>query len=81
MQLSIYALAANALNIGQEIKLSLYYFEDQTKVTTTRTSDQLEAAVAEIFGVAKQIETSDFKCSGGFYCQNCEFQMLCDIGN
>ncbi len=81
LQLSIYALAANALNIGQEIKLSLYYFEDQTKVTTTRTSDQLEAAVAEIFGVAKQIETSDFKCSGGFYCQNCEFQMLCDIGN
>ena len=70
LQLSIYALAANALNMGQEVKLSLYYFDGQTKVTTTRTPEQLEAAVAEIFDVALQIESSDFKCKGGFYCQN-----------
>ena len=85
LQLSFYALAASLIKEppfgknSDEIKLTLHYFEDNKKVTTTRTVEQLQQAVNQIFDIADQISHSDFKCSGSLQCKSCEYQMLCDI--
>ncbi len=79
LQLTIYALAAKEL-FGvdlKDIKLSLYYFEEQKKITTTRTKKDLENAQKEILEIKKQIENSNFECSKDFFCQNCEYSMFC----
>ncbi|CAN5343089.1 hypothetical protein BH10PAT1_BH10PAT1_2060 [soil metagenome] len=76
LQLTIYALAFDKK--PEEIKLSLYYFETQTKITTTRNASDLIKAKEEILKVREEIEKSDFKCNGGFLCQNCEYKLLCN---
>jgi len=84
LQLSFYALAAS--NIPQppfgikpeKIKLSLYFLDNQEKISTTRTKKQLEEAVAEIFKVRDEIQKSDLKCSGHMFCQSkCEYSLFC----
>jgi DNA helicase II / ATP-dependent DNA helicase PcrA len=84
LQLSFYALAATEVKDGilgktpDEVVLTLYYLESQEKVSTTRTKEELEIARQKILDVVSEIETSDFKCSGGMYCKNCEYKMLCE---
>ena len=84
LQLSFYALAASSIPqppFGikpEKIKLSLYFLDNQEKISTTRTKEQLEEAVAEIFKVRDEIEKSDFKCSGHMFCRNkCEYSLFC----
>jgi DNA helicase-2/ATP-dependent DNA helicase PcrA len=83
LQLTFYALAANEVKdkiLGkdpEEILLSLYYLEKDLKLTTTRTKEQLEEAKELILEKVREIETSDFKCSGSIFCQNCEYKILC----
>lgn len=76
LQLTFYALA---LQDKKDVILSLYYFEEQKKISTTRTKAQLEKAKQEIFEIRKQIEESDFTCSGHIFCQNCEYKAFCGI--
>jgi DNA helicase-2/ATP-dependent DNA helicase PcrA len=83
LQLTFYALAA--ANINEEpfgksvdkIKLTLYYFDNQKKISTIRTKEQLEDARKEIFAWRDKIEKSDFKCSGHMFCRTCEYALLC----
>ena len=79
LQLTMYTMAAiERFNLKPEqIKLSLYYFETQTKITTTRTAGDLIKAKEEILEWREKIEKSNFECSGGFLCQNCEFKLFC----
>ncbi len=85
LQLSIYALAASSIpglpfgKRSEDILLSLYFFDTKTKVSTTRTEAQLESERAAIIGIAKQIEGSDFRCSGNILCKECEYRMFCGI--
>ena len=84
MQLTIYALAATSIADSpfkrdiKDIKLSLYYFKDQTKITTTRTQKQIDELVKRLCEVRREIEESDFKCSGNFFCNSCEFRAFCE---
>ena len=84
-QLTFYALAAASINedpFGKgpdKIQLTLYYFDGQKKMTTTRTKEQLEEAKKEIFAWRDKIEKSDFKCSGHIFCQTCEYSLLCGV--
>jgi DNA helicase-2/ATP-dependent DNA helicase PcrA len=86
LQLSFYALAATLIphppfnrQPGQ-VKLTLYYFDRQQAVSVFQTPQQLAAAKSEIIDYAKQIQDSDFHCSGSLICQKqCDFQILCDI--
>lgn len=84
LQLSFYALAATSLREPpfakqpDQIKLSLYYFNEDKFVDTTRSASQLEEAKAKILGYADQISHSDFTCSGSRLCQICDFKILCD---
>jgi DNA helicase-2/ATP-dependent DNA helicase PcrA len=78
LQLTIYAMAMAEMGIKLEnVKLSLYYLETQTKITTTRTESQIMKAKEEILKIKEEIEKSDFKCTGNFLCQNCEFKLFC----
>jgi len=83
LQLSIYALAATSIpefpfaKSPEKVKLSLYYFDNPQIVSTTRTKEELEEAKKVIEDYKKQIEASDFRCSGNMLCQNCEYSLFC----
>ena len=83
MQLSFYALAASKITekpLGLEpenIRLSLFYFEGGQKISTIRTKKDLENLEKEVFELKKQIEESNFKCSGHPFCNNCEYSIYC----
>jgi RecB family exonuclease len=83
LQLSLYALAAVKVADSpfnkkpDKVKLTLYYLDEGIKLSTTRTAVQLNEAVDEVFKARKQIEESDFKCSGHPFCQNCEYKTFC----
>lgn len=85
LQLCIYAMAASLIpeypfnRKPQDIKLSLYYFDNPQIVTTTRTAEQIEKAREIILDYKKQIEESDFKCSHGYLCDeaDCEYKLFC----
>ena len=84
LQLSIYALAATHIpeypfnRKPEEVKLSLYYFDNPQIVTTLRTKEQLEKAKEEIIEYRNQIEESGFECSGNMLCKNCEYKLFCN---
>lgn len=83
LQLSIYALAASEIPVvpfgkkTEDITLSLYFFDSQTRISTTRTMNQLEKEKATIVSIAEQIEASDFHCSGNQLCSDCEYKLFC----
>jgi DNA helicase-2/ATP-dependent DNA helicase PcrA len=78
LQMTIYALAAANQFPVEKIKLSFYYFDTASKITTVRTKEQLEEAKKELLAIREEIEQSDFQCSGDIICQNCEFKILCN---
>ena len=81
LQLSIYALAVSDMyKIKPEnIKLSLYYLDNQEKVSTTRTLKDLQEVRDKVYEYKQKIESSDFKCSNSYFCQKgCEFKMFCN---
>ncbi len=83
LQLSFYALASATIPFKpfgknpEDIKLSLYYFDTQEKITTIRTKAELERARQEILETKEEIQNSNFECQNNFFCQNCEFKMFC----
>ena len=85
LQLSFYALVATLLREPpfnrkpEDVLLSLYFFDQQKKVSTTRTAAQLDEAKQQIFSYADQISRSDFRCSGSRLCNMCDFKILCDV--
>lgn len=82
-QLSFYALAATEVRdqifskTPDEIVLSLNYLEANKKLSTTRTADELVLAKQKILDLVDEITHSDFRCSGGMWCKNCEYKMVC----
>ncbi len=88
LQLSFYALAATKIPFPpynkkpEEVKLSLYFLDEQEKITTTRSVKDLEDAIQDIFKAKEEIENSEFKCSGHMFCQNnCEYSLFCRSEN
>lgn len=85
LQLTFYALAANMLKekpfnkLPEKIKLTLYYFDGDKKITTTRNKSDLIKAKEDLLKIRDEIEKSDFTCSGGFLCKNCEYKNLCNL--
>lgn len=82
LQLTIYALAASQMRdpvftSSNDTKLTLYYVESNTKVSTFRTKEEIELAQDEIIQRVQTISSSDFHCSRSVLCKNCEYKMLC----
>ncbi|MCX6791780.1 MAG: UvrD-helicase domain-containing protein [Candidatus Gottesmanbacteria bacterium] len=74
LQLTVYAMAGGS----DKVIVSFYFFEDQTKVSATRTKEQLKAAKEEIARKADEISRSDFRATPGKYCDFCEFRLICE---
>jgi len=85
LQLTIYALAATKIKSEpfgkrpEEVTLTLHFLEKKEKVSTIRTVKQLKEAEDEIFSIRKAIEESDYSCSGHYFCNNCEYKLMCNI--
>jgi len=78
-QLSIYALAAReALGIVPQ-SLALYFVEENKKVTTTRTGEQLSKKSEEIQKQIEEIKKSDFAPKVSMLCQWCSYKNLCPV--
>ncbi len=82
MQMTIYALSAISKGIFgktvDQVKMSFYFFDSGEKISTVRTLSQLEKAKKDLLKIRSDIENSDFKCSKGIICQNCEYKILCN---
>ncbi|MBP7832604.1 MAG: ATP-dependent helicase [Candidatus Levybacteria bacterium] len=84
LQLAMYALAAirvkdPVLNRRpDEITLSLYFLEGNSKKSMTFTQEDLEKFEDELVSKIEEIEKSDFKCSKNVLCVNCEYKLLCN---
>lgn len=83
LQLSIYALAATEIPYppfnkkSDKVKLTLMYFDTPRMVSTVRTKEDLDEAKKLILDYKKQIEESDFRCSGNMLCETCEYKLFC----
>ncbi len=83
LQLAFYALAATSIKESpfnkkaKEVLLTLYYFDNQEKISTTRTAKQLENEKKEIFKIRQEMEKSDFSCSRSVLCKNCPYKLIC----
>jgi len=84
-QLSIYALAANRVKDDilnknpEDITLTLHFLDGNTKKSMTFKKEELDELETELIEKIKEIENSDFKCSGSILCVNCEYKMLCHV--
>jgi RecB family exonuclease len=79
LQLSIYALACrDALGLGTPERVTLYFTEAATRMTTTRTDADLDAARADIAERAARIRSGDFAATPSpDTCRWCDFRAMC----
>lgn len=77
LQLSLYALACRE-SLGINVsKLSLYFIDDNTKVSTTRNDEQLESCRDEVSALVDAMKKSDFTPTPGRHCVWCDFRLIC----
>ncbi len=77
-QLTIYALAArDALGLDPKC-LALYFMQENKKVTTTRTAEDLEEKREELEETVEKIKKSKFEANPGFLCKWCDYKHLCE---
>jgi DNA helicase-2/ATP-dependent DNA helicase PcrA len=79
LQLSIYALACrDALGLGTPERVTLYFTESATRLSTTRTDEQLDAARADILARTARIRSGDFAATpSADACRWCNYARLC----
>ncbi len=79
LQLSIYALASrDALGFGTPERVTLYFTETGTRMSTTRTDEQLDAARDLLADWVTRVRTGDFAATpSGGTCRWCDYQALC----
>lgn len=77
LQLSLYALACRDVFRIPVSSLCLYFLEDNLKVSTTRTDEQLESLKQDLRKVVGDMQTSDFQPTSGFHCQFCDYRLVC----
>ena len=77
LQLSIYAMAARrAWNLEPE-RLIFHNLEDNSRIETSRSPEQLRADEEEIREVAGDIAAGKFDATPGFHCRSCAYFSLC----
>ena len=79
LQLSIYALACrDALGLGTPERVTLYYTESATRLSTTRSDEQLDATRADILARVARIRSGDFAAtSSPRTCGWCDYAAMC----
>lgn len=79
-QLAIYALAAKECFGQPASKLTLYFLDDDLKVSTEPDDDKLEKTREEVIELGDQVNESDFAPTPSKYvCQWCPYNRICDV--
>lgn len=82
LQLSVYAMAAVDRGLyrklPEQVSVSFYYLEDNSKVTATRSEVELQQAAQDIISTAENMRASAFTPTPGKHCDFCEFRLLCE---
>jgi DNA helicase II / ATP-dependent DNA helicase PcrA len=87
LQLAMYALAATRVRDDilnrrpEDITLTLHFLEGNTKKTMNFKQEDLNKLEDDLIAKIEEIEKSDFKCSGGVLCVNCEYKILCNTNS
>ncbi|MFH1566155.1 MAG: ATP-dependent DNA helicase [bacterium] len=76
-QLTVYAIAAKEMFNITPKTLSLYFIEEDTKITTTRSEKDLEKEREKIQDVVSDMKKSNFEPKIGIQCKYCEFNKIC----
>jgi DNA helicase-2/ATP-dependent DNA helicase PcrA len=78
LQLTIYALACrDALGLGTPERVTLYFTESATRLSTVRTDEELDQARAEILARVRPIRAGEFTANPGKACDWCDYRALC----
>jgi superfamily I DNA/RNA helicase/RecB family exonuclease len=79
LQLSIYALACrDALGLGTPEKVTLYFTEAATRMSTTRTDEQLDVARDELRAWVTRVRSGDFAATpSADTCWRCDYAPMC----
>ncbi|MBI4234735.1 UvrD-helicase domain-containing protein [Candidatus Peregrinibacteria bacterium] len=77
LQLSIYALAIKEVFGFTASKLSLYYLEDNVKVSTARSDEDMKNVAIEFEEMIGGMQKSDFMPTPGEMCNFCPFRLIC----
>jgi DNA helicase-2/ATP-dependent DNA helicase PcrA len=79
LQLSIYALACrDALALGTPESVTLYFTETGTRMSTTRSDAQLDAARDHLAAWVARLRTGDFAATpSSGTCRWCDYGVLC----
>jgi DNA helicase-2/ATP-dependent DNA helicase PcrA len=79
LQLSIYALACrDALGYGTPEQVTLYFTESATRMSTTRTDEQLDAAREGLAAWVSRVRSGDFAATPSTNtCHWCDYSALC----
>ena len=80
LQLSLYDIACRETLGIRVSKLSLYFIDDNVKVSTARTEKQLDDCRTEILELVEEMKESDFQPTPGFQCKFCDFRLICPVG-
>ncbi len=79
-QLAIYALAAKECFGQPASKLTLYFLDDDLKVSTEPDDDKLEKTRNEVIELGDKVNESDFAPTPSKYiCQWCPYNRICDV--
>lgn len=81
-QLGVYNYAAQILwPEAKDMRLTLYFLKHNTKITSSRRSDQLELIKHNLIKTAESIEkTTEFKAKKNPFCPWCDYKDRCPIG-
>jgi len=82
LQMTVYALAAQDKGIynknPQEVTLTFYFLDSGKKISTKRTSKQLQEVRKEIIKKAQEIAKSDFEPKPSRLCDFCDYKLICE---
>lgn len=78
LQLSLYALACrDSLNLPVS-KLTLWFLEENVRISTTRDEKQLSALKQELLKIIDKLRDGDFAATPGHHCGYCDYRGICD---
>jgi len=77
LQLSIYAIAAMRAWSFQPERLVFHNLENNSRIETSRSADQLRAHEEQVREVARNIAAGKFDPNPGFHCRSCAYFSLC----
>jgi RecB family exonuclease len=79
LQLSIYALACrDVLGLGTPERVTLYFTESSTRMSTSRSDEALDAARADLLARAARLRSGDFAATPtSKICGWCDYRAMC----